>query len=695
MKKYPFYRQDEFKDCGVTCLQMIIQYYNGYVKKSDLLEMTKTSKEGTTAYHLKETLIKLGFEAKGISCKLEDINDSNIVLPCIANVIINNSYKHFIVIYEINFKKKYLIIGDPADKINKIKFDEFDKIFNNILLIFYPIKTLQIDKDINEIEFINNLILPHKKILLNIFILSIFITLFSILTSFYTEYMINGINTYSKKHLLFIFIIFFSMYLLKMLSDFFRNKLLALINQKLDLILTLDVFNKIIELPYCYYRNRTTGDVISRINDLDNVRDMISKVALSLFVDFPLTLVSLIVLYLLNQTLFIIGLAILIMYFIIVVIFRRSYNDYIKKIQMKKSDVTSYMVESISGFETVKGCHLESKIIDNFEKKYVKLLKEIFNYQNLYFLQDLFKEIVNNIGFILITLVGCILVIDDKITVGTLLTFSSLLVYFLEPIKNIINLDTTIKEAKNSLRRVLELIAETSKESGVIENFKNGDIVFKNLDFTFNDRDYILKNINLSIKRGVKTMVVGKSGSGKSTLFKLLMKYYEIDCNKVFINNIDLNHYKNSTINNNILYIGQNEILFNDTLYNNLIFDNSDSSNLLKISKMCCIDEIMDSNLGFNMLIEENGFNLSGGEKQRIILARNLLKNFEILIIDEGLSQVDINLERKILKMLFKIYKDKTIIIISHRLDNLDLFDNLIEIENGVLKKVEGRCESY
>lgn len=688
MKKYPIVLQDEIKDCGVSCIQMIIKYYGGYIKKSNLLEMTKTSKKGTTAFNIKEALINLGFAAKGIKCELKDINKDNIVLPCIANVIVNNSYKHFIVIYEINFKKKYLIIGDPADKVRKITYKEFIKIFNNILIVFFPIKTIQKEEDVSKINFIFNLLKPHKKILINIFILSIFITLFSILTTFYTEYMINSLNFYSKKYLIFLFCIFFSIYILKIFSNYFRNKLLLFINQKLDLVLTLDVFNKIIKLPYNYYQNRTTGDVISRINDLESVRDMISKVALSIFVDLPLTIISLIVLYFINNTLFVIGVIILVLYFIIIVVFRRSFNDYIKKIQVKKGEATSLMIESISGFETVKGMHIEENIKNKFEKRYVKYLKDIFKFQDLFFLQNLFKEIIDNIGFIVITLIGCLLVINEEMSIGRLLTFTSLLVYFLDPIKNIINLDTMIKEAKNSLKRILDIISYEEAKNGLVGEFVNGDIEFKNLDFSYNDRDYILKDINLKIKKGSKVMVVGESGSGKSTLFKILLRFYKSKNNKVFINNIDLNNYDINTLNKNILYLGQNEILFNDTLYNNLNFGNSNSSKILDICELCQVDKIIDSNLGYNMMIEENGFNLSGGEKQRIILARTLLKNFNILIIDEGLSQVDINVERKIIKNIFNYFKDKTIIFISHRLDNLDLFDNLIKIEKGVINNV-------
>lgn len=668
---------------------MIIKYYNGYVKKSTLLEMTNTGKNGTTAYHIKKTLISLGFNAKGVSCNLSDINSDNIILPCIANVVIDNKYKHFVVIYEINYKKKYLVIGDPADKVKKITYDEFDKIFNKVLIIFFPTRTLTVDKEISLFNFVVKTLLNHKKILINIFILSIFITLFSILASFYTQYMINGINFYSKFYLIFIFGIFVSIYSFRIFSDYFRNILLLHINQKLNLELTLDIYNKIIKLPYRYYKNRTTGDILSRINDLDNVRETISRIALSLFIDFPLALVSLFVLCFINKTLFKIGLVILVLYIVIIILYKNIFNNYIKEIKQKKGQMTSFMVESISAFETIKGIHIENKIIDSFEKKYVNLLKTSFKYEKAYFFQLLIKELVNNIGYILIILIGCILVIENKISLGLLFTFSSLITYFLEPIKNIINLDSNIKEAKQALRRVLEIVTYEEENCGYLEEIKNGNVKFRKLNFSFNDRDYVLKNINLDIKKGTKVMVVGKSGSGKSTLFKLLMKNYKVKNNHIFIDDIDINDYKKSAINEKIIYISQNELLFNNTLYNNLVYDSSDCLRLNKIADMCYINEIMDSNLGFNTLIEENGFNLSGGEKQRIILSRSLLRNFEILIIDEGLSQVDINLERKILKNIFKNFKDKTIIMVSHRLDNSSLFDSLVKIENGIVKEVK------
>ena len=159
------------------------------------------------------------------------------------------------------------------------------------------------------------------------------------------------------------------------------------------------------------------------------------------------------------------------------------------------------------------------------------------------------------------------------------------------------------------------------------------------------------------------------------------MKYYKINRNQIYINDIDYTDYKTPK---GIKCISQGETLFTDTLYNNVILDNNDTNKFLEIAKICKLDEIVENeNTGYNMLIEENGFNISGGQKQRIVLARALMQKFNILLIDEGLNQVDINLERKILKNMFEKFKDKTIIIISHRLENMDLFDQVVELNNG------------
>ncbi len=685
MKKYPIEKQIEAKDCGVCCLSMVIKYYQGYLPLDDLRDMTKTGRNGTTAYHLVETLKEIGFNSYGIKCDFKDFPVENIYLPCIANVIIDESYKHFIVIYEINYKKKYLIIGDPADKVKKVKFNQFEKIYNSVLIIFQPNKTIPIINN-KDYTFLWNILNKHRNIIKKLIIWSILFTILAIVSAFFVEYILKSISIQSNYYLLFIFIIFFSINILKIIVDYIRNRLVIKINQRIDLDMTLDVFEKIIKLPYRFYRNRTTGDIVSRVNDLTRIKDVISKVAVSIFIDLPLTIIVLILMFIINHTLFIISLIMTIFYIITVIMFRNSYRNNIRKVQNTKAEANSYMVESISGFESVKGNHMENSIIKKFKYKYYIFIDSIVKLQKNFFLQHSLKEGINDIGLIIIMLVGALIVKNGLMNLGSLFTFTALLSFFMQPICNIIDLDIDINESKSAIKRIVEIMNKDNKD-GFMKTNINGTMKFKNFTYTFNDRDIILKNINLEISKGKKVMMIGQSGSGKSTLLKLVMKYYPISSNKVFIDEVDINNISMDTVENDIIYIGQNEMLFNDTIYNNIVIKDKDDSQFLKVTKMCYIDELISSDLGYNAIIEENGFNISGGERQRIVLARALMSKFKILIIDEGLNQLDINLERKILKNLFNEYSDKTIIVISHRLDNLDLFDQLVELKDGTIVK--------
>ena len=662
---------------------MIINFYGGNLPIDQIRDLTKTNKNGTTAFHIIEACKSIGFNAEGIKTSLEQLNKENLILPCIAHVVIDGKYKHFVVIYKIDFKNKKIIIADPSCSIKKITFSEFQKMWSGVLITLYPLKKLPLTQNISFIDFLLKIIKLHKTFVFNIIMLSIFITIFSVISSFYMKNILDAIN-YNNLTIIFIFFLFINIF--KILSDFFRNKLLIYLNQKIDLLLTLDTYKKIISLPYNYYHTRTTGDIISRVNDLSIIRNMITKVSLSLFIDLPLALVTFIIFYIINTKLFFISLIIVFIYLLLMIFSKNRITNNINTIQVNKSETMSYMIETINGFETVKSVGNETQIIDKFEKKYVKFLKNIFKFDNYNNTISILKDLVNAVGYLTIIYVGAKMVTLGNLTFGDLLVFVNLLNYFLEPIKNIIDLNSEIKEAKNSLRRILELFKNENKKQTFIDNVKVKEISFNNLSYSYDYKEKQLKNINLKLKKQ-KILILGKSGSGKSTLFKLLMRYYEIPRNQITINGYDINDYKDDVIKQNFSYISQNEILYTDSIYNNLKIDKDiTEEQIIEISKKCFIDEFLND-LGLNMLIEENGYNLSGGQRQRIILARALLKNFEVLIIDEGLSQMDINLERKILKNLFKMYENKMIIVISHRLDNMDLYDRVIELKNGEIVK--------
>ena len=674
LKNYPFVKQKDLKECGPVCLQMIIMYYKGYINIEELNEICKTNKFGTSAYNLIEGAKEIGFEAYGIKINLEEMNKNNIILPCICHVVLKNKYSHYIVIYEINFKRKILIIADPMDKIKKITFKEFNEIFNNIIFVLYPKKNIPFNKDISLTNFIIDIFKNNKKEFSPLFFLSIILTIFSIISSFFFQFMLNYSN--AKSLIILIFIIFIFINLIKHITNYFRNKVLYILNEKIELDLISNTYSKIINLPYHYYKNHTIGDIISRITDLDNIRELIKTLFLSIFMDIPLSIISFIVLYIINDKLFYITFLILLLYSFIIIIFNSTIKTHISIIQNTNSEVTSYLYETINGFETIKGLNIKDKIIKKFTQKYSNLLEHIYKFNNIYNNQSIIKEIIYSLGNMIIIFVGFLLILSDEINIGTLLTFNLILTYLLDPIINVLNLNYNIIESKNSLKRVLNILKE-EKDNGII-NKKINNIQVKNLTYKI-DNYKIIDNLTLDIKAKEKVMLIGSSGSGKSTLLKLFMGYYSVERNQIFYNNIDINDYTKESIHNNFAYISQQEMLFTDTLINNLNICSNDK--ITHISKLCYVDEIIKNNsLGYNVLIEENGFNISGGQRQRIILARTLLKKSNLLLIDEGLNELDINLERKILKNIFNHFKDKTIIIVSHRLENMDLFDKVINI---------------
>ena len=673
-KKYPFTKQEGLKDCAAACMQMIIKYYNGYISINDLNEMLETTKEGVSAFKIIEVSNKIGFKATGIRLNLLELTKS-VTLPVIAHVVINN-YNHYIVVYKIDSFKKSVIIADPQSKIKTISFKEFESIWTNVIINLYPVKPIEHRNYEKHLNY-KNIILKNKKTIFQLCYISFIYMILSIVASFYMKYVFD--NYLSNFHLIFtVFILFIIINLYKIFTNLIRTKILINLNKNIDIDLSLDIFSKILSLPYGYYRNKTTGEIITRYTELSKIRETISKVLLTLFLDLPLCITSLIIMYFLNSKLTMISLIAVLLYTIIVIVYNRILNDTILEAQIKKAEMNTVLIESINGFETIKGLNLYDYINLKFENKYIKYLKNVIKIDSILNIKENLKEIVNQLIEMIIIFTGVIYVRSETITIGTLMTYNSILVFFLAPIRNLLSLDNSIIESKRIVKRVNEML---KKEENVKKiNIVYSDILIKSLSFKQNEK-IILNKINLHISKGEKVIITGKSGSGKSTLLKILMNYYNDYQGEIKINGINI-----KSINLKNVYISQNETLFTDTIYNNIVLGNNDS-NFSEVVKMCYVDEIINSNLGYNQIIEENGFNISGGQKQRIILARSIINEFDLLLIDEGLNQIDVELERKILKNLFNKFHDKTIIIVSHRLENMDLYDKLIKLENGKVKE--------
>ena len=690
MKKYNIVLQDGIKDCGASCLSMIIKYYKGDVPKEYLRSITGTTNSGVNALSLIEAGRKIGFETKGVHGDV--LNIETRFLPCIAHVLIEGKYKHFVVIYEINIKKDYIVIGDPAKGLIKMRIESFKKISTKNFLFFHYIKKIPKLKTENKIKLlVIRLIYDNKNLIITTILLSILFIICSIVTSYNMEFIINkSLNFNSKPNLYFIIVLLILIYSLKSITEYYRNLLINFLNHKLDYTIFISSFYHIISLPYLYYKNRTTGEVITRLNDLNEIKSFISMAMITLLVDILMLIVSSIFLLSLNRDLtFIVGL-ICVVYIIIKIIINNFLESNLREVKENNSRNNSYIIEIINGINSIRGLNIIEKVSTKFSILFNKLLSSSYSYSNILNLDNFITNIFFNIIYLIVIYFFSKDILLGNYTVSKLITYTALITYFFEPIKNILNLDFNYRKAKIIINRINELLM-LEEESLYMDSSKiniiKGDIKIDNLNYSYNNKKYLIKDFSADIKEGEKVTICAPSGYGKSTLAKLIVRYLDVPKKSIFIGNKDINDFNLWILRENITYISQNEFLFTDTIYNNLIIKTTcDDKIIEKVCKNSLVDEIVkERDTDLSMMLEENGSNISGGERQRIILARALLKNSNIYILDESFSEIDVERERKIIKNIKKDYKDKTFIVISHRYENNDLYDKVInlEVNNG------------
>lgn len=688
MKKDLIVIQDGAKDCGASCLLSIIRYYGGNISKEKLIDMTKTTKDGTTFFGISSAAESLGLTTK--SYKVDEIDKIKKIIPPILCQINNNGYNHFIIIYKIY--NNHLLIMDPSKGKEVIDLFDFNNIWTGYIMLFEKSLPLINNKE-NKIfgKIIKEVIIKNKGNILFITILSLIITTSTCLASFYSEVVFDKVIDTEINNLIFITLIFFILFIIKNITNFIRNHLLIYLNQKLDISIILNAFSKIILLPYRYYKNKTTAEVLSRINDLSYVKKFISKIIITIFLDTLVFIIAFIIIYTINRKILNIFILTEILYLIIILIFNKTIKKYTIQSQKNIALINSAIVESVSSFETIKGLNIEDNMIYKFSQNYSKALNTNYNLEKLNNTISLLKEFITDISLLLINFYSFKLIMTNHLTTGNYMTITMLSNYLIYPIRNIINLTEEYHYVKNSITRANNLFEV--EDENIYDDKKleiNGNIKITNLKYTFNNKNYILKNINLFIKDKDRVILLGPSGSGKSTILKILYKYLEVDRKTVYINGYDINDYSLIDIRKNITYISQNEIIYNDTIRNNIILDREVSEiDYLNICHLLHIDDIVKDNiLGYDYILEENAINLSGGQRQKIILARSLLKRSNIIMIDEGFSQIDIETEREILQNIFRYFYNKTFIVISHRTENLDLYNRIIKIKGGKIKEI-------
>ncbi len=690
IKRYYCVKQHDITDCGAACLATISKQYGFKTSITKIREVAGTDKQGTNAYGLVKAAESLGFTAKGVKGNQEAFF-SEFPLPCIAHVVVDGTLLHYVVIHKIS--KKQVLVADPGKGMISYTPEDFLKVWTGVFILMVPNVSFSKGNETKGLfSRFFSLLEPQKKLLINIFLTSLVYTNLGILGSFYFKFLLDDILQYNlEKTLHVISIGIILLYLFQTLLGAFRSHMVLYLSQKIDIPLILGYYQHVLGLPMNFFGTRKVGEIVSRFMDASKVRDAISGATLTIMIDTLMAVAGAVILYMQNSTLFIVAVVIATIYGIIVFAFNKPIKKVNQEQMEENAQLTSYLVESLNGIETVKTFNAEEEASLKTETRFVKLLRSIFKGGVINNLRSSITSFTALAGGTVILWVGAWNVIKGNMTVGQLLAFNALLGYFLEPIKNLINLQPMIQTAvvaSDRLGEIFDLELEKSeKENEKIKPVDlKGDITFKNVDFRYGTRSLVLKNINITIKQGEKIALVGESGSGKTTLVKLLLNLYTWEKGEIAIKDYNIKDISFESLREKLAYISQDIFMFSGTIRENLTLGDKNISmeEIIEACKMAQAHEFINKlPLRYETYLEENGANLSGGQKQRLAIARAILKKPDIFIMDEATSNLDSISEKAIEKTLETVCSGVTTIIIAHRLSTIKRCDRIFVMEDG------------
>jgi ATP-binding cassette subfamily B protein len=660
-----------------------------------LRELLGTDMAGTTVRGISEAADKLGFEARAVRVDPVSFKEGGFTLPAIARTVRTDGTAHFVVVYSVSKGGKVRCMDPADDRITKKTLNEFMKNFDGALVMMVPNENFLQSKEgaKSVLSSFMGLMKPHWKLFATAIAISIVLTIFGIVISMFNKVLIDEIIPYSQDKQLVLMAIALSIVIVtQVVLGALRQHLVLYLSQKIDIPLMLGYFKHIFRLPMNFFASRKTGDIVTRFQDAGVVKEVLTSVALTVFIDVAMVVIVGAILYFMNATLFAIILLLTAISAILIFTFKGPYKKLNKKMMEQGARLNSQVIESLNGIETVKTNSSEEYVMEKIEIEYIKTLKLGFRGGVLSNIQGTLSSFAGGFGSLGMMVMGGFLVISGETTLGTLVAFSSLAGFFTDPINRLVSLQLTIQEANISLKRLSEIYevdeeedAESGKDAMAFADGL-GDIEMTNVSFRYGSRPLVLKNISLQIPKGKKVAIVGRSGSGKTTLSKLLLKFYVPEEGTVKFNDRELNTIDAFSLRGRIGCVPQTVEMFSGTIRENILIGkpNAAPSEVATASRYAGCDVFINKlRNNYNTMLDESGGGLSGGEKQRIALARALVKNPEFIIMDEATSSLDFITEQDIYDTIFNKLKNATMLIIAHRLSTIRRCDLIYVMEKG------------
>jgi ATP-binding cassette, subfamily C, bacteriocin exporter len=671
-------------DCGVACLMSVIKLYDGNNTIEKLRELSGTSKQGTTMLGLYQVANKIGFNAEGCEADIQALIEHK--QPVILHVLIENQLQHYVVCYLYDEKKGFLI-GNPAKGVSYLSTEELEKIWvSKSCLTLEPNESFikkHTEKNAKRNWFLA--IVKEDYNLLGISaVLGVFVAALGMAMSIFSQKLIDDILPSHNINKLITGIALLTVLLLARVGlSILREYFLLIQSKDFNNRINNHFFNALLHLPKPFFETRKIGELVARLNDTQRVQRVIKMLASSLVIDVLVALISTFVLFGYSWKLGLIILLTLPIYFYIIYKSNKKIITSQKEVMQSYAFNESNYINTIQGIETIKNNNKQAVFYEANQLVFGNYQDKIFNLGKINITLSWQSGLASVFFLIGVLIYTSIQVFNKEIKLGELMAILGIVGGLLPSIANLALISIPISEAKIAFNRMYEFASiEKEKPDGIeLNNIENVSI--QNLSFRFAGRSELFSNLNIEIKKGNITAIIGESGSGKSTLGQILQRFYNFENGNIVVNKThQLNDIALDNYRNLIGVVPQEITIFNGNVIDNILLGESSNPEILESFLIEFGFDFYFKQLpqGLATILGEEGINLSGGQKQIIALARVLYKKPQLLILDETTAAMDRNTENFTMSLVKKMKSDCAIFFISHRLNTLKNFADVTYI---------------
>ncbi|WP_341525540.1 peptidase domain-containing ABC transporter [Nostoc sp. UHCC 0302] len=692
-KKYPFFSGKGELNTAFACFQMLTKHlempFRREVVRRILSEQLK--RQGSISFQATAYLAEL----IGLKAQLVDLPVAAVArIPTPALIRYGDN---FAVLYAADTST--IVVGVPSQGIIRCKPAQFVKQLDADETNLPPqVRVLLISstKETPQERFGLRWFLPylsrHRRVLIEVFIASFFVQLAALANPLVIQLIIDKViaqNSISTLHILGVLLLVVGLF--EAVLTTLRTYLFVDTTNRIDMGLGSQIIDHLLRLPLRYFERRPVGELSTRINELENIRQFLTGTALTVGLDAVFSVVYIGVMLIYSWQLTLVGLGTIPVFVVITLIASPTVSRQLRAKAERNAETQSYLVEVMSGIQTVKAQNIELRSRFSWQERYARFVAAGFKTVVTSTLANSTSNFLNKLSSLLVLWVGAYLVLQGQLTLGELIAFRIISGYVTSPILRLAQLWQSFQETALSLERLSDIVdtpqeAETDRYNIPLPEIV-GAVKYDNVSFRFAPSGPLqLSNVNLEIAPGKFIGIVGQSGSGKSTMMKLLLRLYETESGRILIDGYDISKVELYSLRRQVGVVPQDSLLFDGTVQENIALTNPDATTeeIIEAARVAAAHEfIMNLPNGYNTRVGERGAALSGGQRQRIAIARSVLQRPKLLVLDEATSALDYPTERQVCLNLAKAFQGDTVFFITHRLNTVSNADIIVVMDGG------------